>query len=81
MTKKMKKVSILRNIKQKGLDILKKTIQNLVRIGESIESGFFPPGMVEDFKKQKISKNKMLESLFQSEKGKEKLIFRVHRCF
>lgn len=33
--------------------------------------------MVEDFENERISKSKMLEYLIQSEKGKEKLVFRV----
>lgn len=77
MTKKKKKVPCFTEYESKRMGVSQKTIQNLVRIGDAIRSGLFPPDMVEDFDNGKISKSKMLEYLIQSEKGKEKLVFRV----
>ncbi len=77
MTKKKKKVPCFTEYESKRMGVSQKTIQNLVRIGDAIRSGLFPSDMVEDFDDGKISKSKMLEYLIQSEKGKEKLVFRV----
>jgi hypothetical protein len=59
------------------MGVSQKTVQNSLRIGNAIDSGLFPPKMVEDYKNDRISKSKMLEYLIQSEKGKEKFVFRV----
>lgn len=77
MTKKKKKVPCFTEDTAKLIGVSQKTVQNSLRIGNAIDSGLFPPKMVEDYKNERISKSKMLEYLIQSEKGKEKLIFRI----
>jgi len=77
MTKKKKKVPCFTEQKAKEKGVSQKTIQNRVRVGNAIRSGLFPPEMIEDLKNRKKSFSKMLEYLIQSEKGKEKLVFRV----
>lgn len=77
MTKKKKKVPCFTEMMAEQMGVSQKTIQNSLRIGNAIESGLFPKEMVEKYKKNEISHSKMLEYLIQSEKGKEKLIFRV----
>lgn len=34
------------------MGVSQKTIQNLIRIGEAIKSGLYPPGMDENYKKE-----------------------------
>ena len=77
MTKKKKKVPCFTEFEAKRMGVSQKTIQNRVRVGKAIRSGLFPEEMVEKYKKNEISHSKMLEYLIQSEKGKEKLVFRI----
>ncbi len=77
MAKKKKKVPCFTKYEAKRRGVSQKTVQNSLRIGNAIKSGVFPPKMVEDYKNERISKSKMLKYLIQSEKGKEKLVFRV----
>ncbi len=77
MTKKKKKALGFTKMMAEEIGVSQKTVQNSLRIGNAIKSGLFPPKMVEDYKNERISNSKMLKYLIQSEKGKEKLVFRV----
>jgi hypothetical protein len=76
MTKKKKKVPCFTEMMAEEMGVSQKTIQNRVRVGKAIELGLFPEDIVDKYKNRKISYSKMLEYLIQSEKGKEKLVFR-----
>lgn len=77
MTKKKKKAPGFTKMMAEEIGVSQKTVQNSLRIANAIKSGLYPPKMVEDYKNERISNSKMLEYLIQSEKGKEKLVFRV----